>query len=114
MKNAPSLGLFTVWLVPYEERVTTNSKSFNTMSMEERIAHNRKHSEQTWYERDVVRHDPILVQVVEELGEKANGNYADLRIAEVDGLYRIDEYDGAEGVETPGSYVWQNANDFTF
>jgi len=36
-KEFSSVGLFTVWLVPYEERVTTNSKSFNSMSMEERI-----------------------------------------------------------------------------
>jgi len=37
-----------------------------------------------------------------------------LRIDEVDGLYRIDEYDGAESVKTPGCYEWQNANDFVF
>jgi len=67
-KEFSSVGLFTVWLVPYEERVTTNSKSFNSMSMEERITHNRKYNEQTWNEREVSRHDPILVQVVEELG----------------------------------------------
>jgi len=52
------------------------------------------------------RHNPILVQVVEELGDKANGDYATLRIAEVSGPYRIDEYDGSESVETPDSYEW--------
>jgi hypothetical protein len=71
-----------------------------------------------WYNRkykyldscyDIPRHDPILVKVVEELGEFANGPYADLQIAEVDGLYRIDEYDGSESVETPDSYDWQYA-----
>jgi len=50
------------------------------------------------------RHDPILVRVVEELGEAASGN---LRIAEIEGsIYRIDEYDGSESVETPDSYDW--------
>lgn len=54
----------------------------------------------------IPRHDPRLVQVVEELGEGASGECADLKIAEVDGRYRIDEYDGKETVETPDSYDW--------
>ena len=54
----------------------------------------------------MARHDPRLVSVVEALGDKANGRYAKLRIAEVDGPYRIDEYDGSESVETPDSYEW--------
>ena len=55
----------------------------------------------------IARHDPILVKVVEELGvEKAGGSLSNLKIAEVDGPYRIDEYDGFESVETPNSYDW--------
>ncbi len=50
---------------------------------------------------DVPRHNPILVQVVEELGEKANGMCSELRIEEVDGPYRIEEYDGFETVKEP-------------
>jgi len=62
-------------------------------------------------DRDFERNDPILVQVVEELGEKANGRCAKLRIAEVPAgtLYRIDEYDGFESVETKDSYDWKVA-----
>ena len=61
--------------------------------------------------RDIARNDPALVQVVEELGDKANGNYAELRIEELeDGtMYRIDEYDGRETVETKDSYDWKVA-----
>jgi hypothetical protein len=61
--------------------------------------------------RDFERNDPILVQVVEELGDKANGRCAKLRIAEVPAgtLYRIDEYDGFESVETKDSYEWNVA-----
>lgn len=55
---------------------------------------------------DIPRHDPILVQVVEELGEKANAEYANLAIAEVNGPYRIDEYDGSECVMEPDDYDW--------
>lgn len=44
------------------------------------------------------REDPILIEVVEELGEEANGRFADLRVVEIpDNLdYVIDEYDGIE------------------
>lgn len=54
-----------------------------------------------WYPIDS-RHDPILVQVVEELGIYANGDCADLKIFKTESnLYRIDEYDGLETVITP-------------
>jgi hypothetical protein len=54
------------------------------------------------------RHDPLLVQVVEELGKAANDTYSDLRIVELPSgtKYRIDEYDGNETVMTPDNYVW--------
>ena len=95
---------FTVWLVPPEERL--EQKEWSSMTVDERVAYNRAHSEQTWYNRNVDRHDPVLVQVVEELGDKANGEYAKLRIEEVYGSYRIDEYDGNESVMTSGDYNW--------
>ena len=98
---------FTVWLVPPEERLKPkNTEEFYAMSFSERVAYNQACSEQTWYDRNVDRHDPVLVQVVEELGDKANGKYAKLAIAQVSGPYRIDEYDGFESVETPNSYDW--------
>ena len=104
-KEHPSLGLWTVWLTPPEER-PVRKKNWESMSMDERITYSRAQSEQTWYNRDVDRHDPVLVQVVEELGDKANGQYAKLRIKEVSGPYRISEYDGSESVETPEGYDW--------
>jgi hypothetical protein len=59
-----------------------------------------------WGYVDCDRHDPILVQVVEELGDKASGDCANLAIEEVYGPYRITEYDGFESVETPTSCDW--------
>lgn len=60
---------------------------------------------------NIDRADPFLVQVVEELGDKANGSYAKLRIKEVPTgtLYRIDDYDGYETVETVDSIDWKVA-----
>ena len=102
-----SLGLFTVWLVAPEDRIPAKGgDDFYSMNIDERVAYNQAYSKQTWYYNNVDRHDPVLVQVVEELGDKANGEYAKLRIDEVDGPYRIDEYDGNESVETAGSYNW--------
>lgn len=48
------------------------------------------------------RHDPILLDVVDELGEKANGNFSKLKIREIPdeyaNCYNIREYDGQESV----------------
>ena len=52
------------------------------------------------------RHDPLLVQVVEELGDKANTSASNLQIARVFGPYRIEEHDGSETVYEPDDYTW--------
>lgn len=102
-----SLGIFTVWLVSPDRRLKVkNTKEFCAMSMDERIAYNEEYEKQTWSYYSVDRHDPVLVQVVEELGDKANTQYSKLSIEEVYGQYRINEYDGLESVETSGSINW--------
>ena len=55
---------------------------------------------------DCPRHDPFLVQAVEELGKKANGFSSDLCIAQVFGPYRIEGYDGSETIMEPDDYNW--------
>ena len=51
-------------------------------------------------QRDIERNDPILVQVVEEMGSNADGSVAELKIVEVpdDVEWMIEEYDGTEWV----------------
>ena len=97
-------GYFTVWFVPPEERL--EQKEWSSMTMDERHDFNYQYSKHTWRESNVDRHDPVLVQVVEELGDKANGDHAKLCIEEVYGPYRIDEYDGSERVMTAPDYDW--------
>jgi len=50
---------------------------------------------------EIKRDDLLLVRVVEELGDKANGQYAELKIVDVpDGIdWEIAEYDGMESVK---------------
>lgn len=51
---------------------------------------------------NIPRTDPVIIQVVRELGKKANGRNAELVITSIpDGCeYYIDEYDGIESIET--------------
>ena len=53
------------------------------------------------YAGDLERNDPILVHVVETLGDNANGRFAKLRIVEIpDNVnWIISEYDGNESIE---------------
>ena len=50
--------------------------------------------------RDEVRADPILIRIVEEMGDAANGEHAFLKVVEIpDGVeYEIPEYDGFEHI----------------
>lgn len=62
-------------------------------------------------ESNISRSDTKLIQVVEELGEDANGDFAFLQIAEVPrgAHYRIDNYDGSERVMTVEDYKRETA-----
>lgn len=93
----------TYWTVPVEQRMDTtvnNAEIWHKMSLEQRAEYNRKWSEQTLYDHDILRNDPALIQLVEELGERANGDYANLKVVEIpaDVDWEIDEYDGKEWV----------------
>lgn len=63
------------------------------------------------YDWEIPRNDPHLVMVVETLGKKANGSCADLVVRELPSgtLYRIDEYDGIEYLETIDDIEWSVA-----
>ena len=57
----------------------------------------------------IERDDPILVQVVEELGSNSFDLGTKLKVVEVPAgqLYRIDEYDGFESIEFRDSIDWK-------
>ena len=61
----------------------------------------------SYLDSDIDRHNEDLIEVVEILGEDANGMCAELTIVEFEGnVYQIDEYDGYESVVTPEGQSW--------
>lgn len=53
-----------------------------------------------WYDGNLERDDPILVKVVEEMGEESFGAYSKLEVVEIpdDVVWLIDDYDGYESI----------------
>jgi hypothetical protein len=60
-----------------------------------------KNFKEHFFDSDIERDDPYLIKVVKKLEEKANDNFAELKIVKIpfDIKYTIDDYDGAESIE---------------
>ena len=96
------LKLFLYDLAPdfnYKRADTKNVITYTTID----YGDNPKRDDFDWensvlYLNSDHREDPILIEVVEELGEKASSFVSDLRVVDIpDGMdYVIDEYDGKE------------------
>jgi len=89
------------WLVPEEQRLNDpTAETWHNMTMAQRRQHNQTYDQQVFSDRDLDRDDPVLVQVVRELGSDASGRHADLKIVEIpaDVEWEIEEYDGQEWV----------------
>jgi hypothetical protein len=94
-------GLFnTYYTVPANQRVEELAGEWMDHSEKDRKEYNERSAKEVLYDRDMVRDDPILIQVVEELGETANGRCASLKIVEIpnDVEWTIGEYDGQEWI----------------
>jgi len=57
-------------------------------------------TDENWWYMNIERDDPYLIQIVHEMGEEANGRFANLKIVEVpeDVDWEIAEYDGREWI----------------
>lgn len=87
--------------IPNPNEVLKSDKAWYEMTEADKKAHNalyEKHSLPSG--RDLDRTDKTLIQVVRELGKKANGMCADLEIITIpDGIdWQIEEYDGNEHI----------------
>lgn len=99
LEDAQKQSMFVVAFDTPEYPGLADQDNFYSLTLEERQASNadvKKHS----IEPPEDRSDSLLIQVVEELGEKANGRCAKLKIVEIpdDVEYEIDEYDGNETI----------------
>lgn len=64
--------------------------------------YNQRSGNNLEWEHSISRDDPILVQIVKELGVKANGSYSNLRVVELNVDYNIESEDGYESVTIRG------------
>lgn len=85
---------------PEDRLEEKEGESFYTMTMDERQDYNKRFSDETFGVEDISRDDPVLIEVIEELGDAANGEHAELAIVEIpdDVEWEISEYDGREHV----------------
>ena len=61
---------------------------------------------------DLPRTDPTLIEVIKQMGKAANGEFAKLKIVELEqgAHYRIDESFGLEIVKTKGPHGWKRTS----
>jgi hypothetical protein len=99
-----TFGYTSYYLVPYEEYEKAHKHDLTKTEWEGKdqgVGRYKESNALCWHgDHDMPRNDPILVQVVEELGEKANNRYSELKVVEIpdDVEWQIDEYDGVEWV----------------
>lgn len=100
IEEAEKLTFFSAFSIQNPDEYLANEKDWHSMTMEERQESNKKYSSVYLNSNYgyTERNDPILLQVVNELGEEASGKLAELRIIEIpDGIeWDIDDYDGIE------------------
>lgn len=91
------------YYVPYEEYKKVHKNDLTKTEWEGKDEGYGRYGDSNdlcWSYRHIQRNDALLVQVVEELGESANGKYAHLKVLEIpdDVEWQIEEYDGKEWI----------------
>src|SRR6478736_2084886 len=66
-------GNTVYWTVPPEQQPVQPKGDWMSVPLEERQAYNELYCNSTLSERNYERNDPLLIQVVEELGAEAHG-----------------------------------------
>lgn len=99
INSTERLLFFSAYTIPNPDEFGSK-KEWHEMTDDERKKHNEEYDKISLTSRDINRNDKLLIQVVKELGEKADGACARLKIVEIpdDVDFEIDEYDGNEWV----------------
>jgi hypothetical protein len=87
--------------VPNPEEIWPHhEKPWNSLTKRQKDEYSRFYQKHRISDYEQDRTNPLLVQVVEELGEKASGLLARLKVIEIpdDVDWEIDDYDGRESV----------------
>lgn len=81
-------------------KTTDYNEEGNYTNPKAQIILRKKYDEARLIEQNVSRTDHILVKLVEELGEKANGDCSEYKVVELpdDIDYEVEEYDGNEWI----------------
>ena len=98
--TASKNGIILYYTIPveeYEKELAEEIRMYNEKSKDYRGYISNRHR---WNLHNIKRNDLILVKLVEELGDDANGEYAKLKVVEIpdDIEYIIEEYDGCEHI----------------
>jgi hypothetical protein len=92
-------------------KVVYNNRYGGFSLSDEAVAWLNQHGIETDTYSDLPRHHALLVKCVEELGVRANGDFASLAVKTLIGnKYRISEYDGSESVVEPSEDYWTVVN----
>jgi len=94
-------GYWNYWTVLPAARLPHKThEEFYAMPLEQRKAYNDAYVQQTLNYSNIDRDDPVLVQVVEQLGKAAAGDCANLKVVDIPKgvTWTIVEYDGKEHV----------------
>lgn len=96
---------FIAFDIPNPNEVFADKKPWHEMSLEEKKEQNalytNLYTKHSFYNSSISRDDPLLVQVVEELGSKEASSWAaELTVVEIpdDVEWEISKYDGSERV----------------
>lgn len=99
------MGSYKARYIPVDFKNERASYFFDVPNPDEVIGDDKIRSNHQYYLHNIDdfeqdRSNPLLVQVVEELGKEANGEYAKLKIVEIpdDTDFIIQEYDGNEWI----------------
>lgn len=95
------LRFTTYWTVPKEQREPVlEGKEWHTATDAQRRASNEFYTEHTLSTHNIPRDNADLIAAIEQLGEKANGSHAKLKVVEIpDGVdWTIEDYDGLEHI----------------